>query len=57
MAAATVALNTMRIAVMAQSYALYDFWHNVAGVQIVSVAMLGAMLIICLGGLRITARP
>jgi hypothetical protein len=57
MAAATVALNTTRLALMAQSYPMYEFWHNGAGVPIVSTAMLGAMLIICLGGLRVTARP
>jgi hypothetical protein len=57
MAAATVALNTARIAAMAQSYVMYDFWHNGAGVSIVSIAMLAAMLIICLGGLRLSARP
>jgi hypothetical protein len=57
MAAATVVLNTARLALMAQSYPMYEFWHNGAGVPIVSAAMLGAMLIICLGGLRITARP
>jgi hypothetical protein len=57
MAAATVALNTARLALMAQSYPMYEFWHNGAGVPIVSTAMLGAMLIICLGGLQATARP
>jgi hypothetical protein len=57
MAAATVALNTMRLALMAQSYPMYQFWHNGAGVPIVSTAMLGAVLVVCLGGLRITARP
>lgn len=57
MAAATVALNTIRIALMAQSYPMYEFWHNGAGVPIVSTAMLGVMLIICLGGLQVTARP
>lgn len=57
MAAGTVALNTARLALMAQSYPMYEFWHNGAGVPIVSTAMLGAMLIICLGGLRLVARP
>jgi hypothetical protein len=57
MAAAAVALNTLRLALMAQSYPMYDFWHNGAGVPIVSIAMLGAMLIICLGGLRAAAPP
>jgi hypothetical protein len=57
MAAGTVALNTTRLALMAQSYPMYEFWHNGAGAPMVSTAMLGAVLIICLGGLRITARP
>jgi hypothetical protein len=57
MAAATVALNTARLAVMAQSHPMYEFWHNGAGLPIIATAMLGAMLIICLGGLRMTARP
>jgi hypothetical protein len=57
MAAATVALNTARLALMAQSYPMYLFWHNGAGTPIVSIAMLGAMLIICLGGLRLMAKP
>jgi hypothetical protein len=57
MAASTVALNTARLALMAQSYPMYEFWHNGAGVPIVSTAMLGVMLIICLGGLHVTARP
>ena len=57
MAAATVALNTVRLAMMAQSYPMYEFWHNGGGVPIVSIAMLGAMLIICLGGLSVAARP
>jgi hypothetical protein len=57
MAAATVALNTARVALMAQSYPMYDFWHNGAGVPIVKAGMLGAILIICLAGLRVTARP
>jgi exosortase/archaeosortase family protein len=57
MAVATVALNTVRLALMAQSESMYEFWHNGAGVPIVSTAMLGVMLIICLGGLQVTARP
>jgi exosortase/archaeosortase family protein len=56
MAAATIALNTARIALMAQSYAMYDYWHNGAGVPIVSFAMLAAILVICLGGLRLVPR-
>ena len=50
MAAATVALNTVRIAVMAQSYPLYDYWHNGAGVPILSAAMLGTILAVFLVG-------
>ena len=57
MAAATVALNTARLALMAQSFPMYEFWHNGAGVPMVTTAMLGAMLVICLGGLHLTARP
>ena len=53
MAAATVALNTIRIALMAQSYPMYDFWHNGGGVPIVTFTMLATMLLICLGGLRL----
>jgi hypothetical protein len=53
MAAATVALNTIRIALMAQSYPMYDFWHNGGGVPIVTFMMLATMLLICLGGLRL----
>jgi hypothetical protein len=57
MAVATVAINTVRLALMAQSYPMYEFWHNGAGIRIVTFAMLGAMLVICLGGLRVTAKP
>jgi hypothetical protein len=53
MAAATIALNTLRLALMAQSPAMFDFWHNGDGVPIVSFTMLATMLLICLGGLRI----
>ena len=57
MAVATIAINTARLALMAQSYPMYEFWHNGAGIPIVTFAMLGAMLVICLGGLRVTAKP
>ena len=57
MAVATVAINTARLALMAQSYPMYEFWHNGAGTPIVTFAMLGAMLVICVGGLRVTAKP
>jgi hypothetical protein len=54
MAAATVALNTVRLALMAQSDTMYEFWHNGGGVPIVSFTMLATMLFVCLGGLRIS---
>ena len=57
MAAATVALNTARLALIAQSFPMYEFWHNGAGVPMVMTAMLSAMLVICLSGLRLTERP
>ena len=50
MAGATVALNTARIALMAQSYELYEYWHDGAGGPIVSAAMLAAILSIFLIG-------
>ena len=53
MAAATIALNTVRLALMAQSPSMFDFWHNGGGVPIVSFTMLATMLLVCLGGLRI----
>ena len=56
MAAATVALNTIRIAMMAQSFEMYDYWHNGFGAQLVSFAMLAIILAIYLGGLTIAER-
>jgi exosortase/archaeosortase family protein len=53
MAAATVALNTFRIALIAQSAGMYEFWHNGSGQTIVSFAMLATVLGIGLGGLRL----
>jgi hypothetical protein len=53
MAAATVALNTVRIALMAQSDTMFDFWHGGGGVPIVSFTILATMLLICLSGLRL----
>lgn len=44
MAVASVALNVVRIAMMAQSYPMYDYWHNGPGVPIVQMAMLGTLL-------------
>jgi hypothetical protein len=45
-------LNTVRIALMAQSYSMYDFWHNGTRVPIVSFTMLAVTLGICLCGLK-----
>ncbi len=56
MAGATVTLNTIRLALMAQSPSMYNFWHNGGGVSIVSFTMLAGMLLICLGGLWIVDR-
>jgi hypothetical protein len=53
MAGVTVMLNTTRIALMAQSDAMYEFWHNGSGATIVSFSMLAVILGICLGGLRL----
>ena len=53
MAGATIVLNTARIALMAQSRAMYEFWHDGAGVPIVSFTMLAVILGICLVGLRL----
>jgi hypothetical protein len=46
--AAIILINEIRIMLMARSYAYYVFWHNGAGVTIVSAAMLvsiGALLL------------
>lgn len=53
MAAATIVLNTARIALMAQSMAMYEYWHNGPGVTIISFTMLAVILAICLAGLRL----
>jgi hypothetical protein len=53
MAVATVALNTVRLALMAQSESMYEFWHGGGGVPIVSFTILATILLICLGGLRL----
>ncbi|RBP13740.1 exosortase/archaeosortase family protein [Roseiarcus fermentans] len=55
MAAATILLNTLRIVLMAQSPELYDYWHNGAGVPIVTFVMLAVALVLCLGGMRLAA--
>jgi len=44
----TIILNTIRIALMAQSPTMLEYWHDGAGVAIVSVTMLAAMLAISL---------
>jgi hypothetical protein len=50
MALATVTVNTARIALMAQSYAMFAFWHEGPGVSIVSFTMLAAILAVFVGG-------
>ena len=50
MAAATIALNTTRIAFMAQSQSLRAYWHDGPGATIVSLTMLAVMLGVFLGG-------
>jgi hypothetical protein len=57
MAGATIALNGVRIAMMAQSFPMYDYWHNGAGVPIVQVAMLAAILGIFFSGRRLAQKP
>lgn len=44
MAGASVALNATRIAMMAQSYQMYDYWHNGAGVPVVQFTMLATIM-------------
>jgi hypothetical protein len=46
MVSATVVLNTVRIALMAQSYEMYVYWHHGAGETIASFAILGSLLAI-----------
>jgi hypothetical protein len=53
LAGVTVALNTARIALMAQSLPMYEYWHNGLGATIVSFTMLASVLAISLAGLRI----
>jgi exosortase/archaeosortase family protein len=50
MAAATIALNTTRIAFMAQSQSVLAYWHDGPGATILSLIMLAVMLGIFLGG-------
>ncbi len=51
MASATIALNTTRIAMMAQSRSMLEYWHaDGPGATIISFVMLAAMLGIFLGG-------
>jgi exosortase/archaeosortase family protein len=54
--AATVSLNTTRIAFMAQSRSMYDYWHDGPGKTIVSLTMLAMMLGIFEGARLIVAR-
>ncbi len=44
-----IMLNTARLVLMAQSYPLYDYWHNRAGATIFSIALLAAVLGVFLG--------
>jgi exosortase/archaeosortase family protein len=44
MVAATVTLNTIRIALMAQSEPMLRYWHDGQGVVVVSVVMLASLL-------------
>jgi hypothetical protein len=44
MAGTTIALNVVRIALMAQSYSMYVYWHHGPGVMIVSIVMFVALL-------------
>ena len=44
----TVLVNTIRITLMAQSLTMLQFWHDGAGVTIVTVVMLGSILAISL---------
>jgi hypothetical protein len=46
---ATIVLNTTRIAFMAQSRSMYEYWHTGPGATIVSLTMLAVMLGIFLG--------
>jgi hypothetical protein len=57
MAVATVGLNCARIAAMAQSYPLYDYWHNGPGVPILSAAMLAVILAVFLVGRALAEKP
>jgi exosortase/archaeosortase family protein len=53
MGGATIALNTVRIALMAQSKEMFDYWHDGAGVPILKITMLAVILVICVGGIRL----
>ena len=53
MAGATIALNTVRIALMAQSKEMFVYWHDGAGIPVVKITMLAVILVICVGGLRL----
>ena len=49
MVALTILANTIRIALMAQSYPMYEYWHNGDGVGIFSLSLLASMLGLFLG--------
>jgi exosortase/archaeosortase family protein len=53
MAGATIALNTVRIALMAQSKEMFNYWHDGAGIPILKITMLAVILGICVSGLRL----
>ncbi len=53
--AAVIVINEIRIILMAQSYAYYVFWHNGAGVTIMSAAMLVSIGALVLMTARLTA--
>jgi hypothetical protein len=56
LAVATISLNTTRIAFMAQSQSMYNYWHNGPGKTVVSLTMLAVMLGIFQGGRLLAAR-
>jgi len=46
MVGATIILNTVRIALMAQSEEMWEYWHNGYGVSITSTVILASILVI-----------
>ncbi len=55
-AGATMILNTIRLALIAQSPEMYHYWHEGAGVAVMSFIMLAVALAVCLGGMRLARR-